>query len=274
MRSGFMPVLTPVASADDPRLEPYRAVRDRDLLDLHDGFMAEGEVILRVLARSCFHRAESVLLAEKRAEPLAPVLALLPADTPVYVAPQPVLDAVAGFHLHRGVLAFGRRGPALDADALTARFPAGALIVALFGVGNHDNMGGVFRNAAAFGADAVLLDEACCDPLYRKSIRVSVGAALLTPFARLPPDADPVAWFEAAGLTPLALSPSGAETLAEVRRPDRACLLLGSEGPGLPPSLLARARTVRIPMSAGFDSLNVAVASGIALHHLVAARTC
>ena len=142
------------------------------------------------------------------------------------------------------------------------------MVLALFGIGNHDNMGGLMRNAAAFGVDLVLLDATCCDPLYRKAIRVSVGAALVTPFARLDSENDPIAVLEGAGFTPIALSPSGSEQLKDLERPLRAALLLGAEGPGLPAAILARSRTVSIPMAGGFDSLNVATTSGIVLHHL------
>ena len=252
----------------DPRIEPYRDVRERDLVGRQGRFMAEGEVVLRGLVRSPRHRAVSALIAGKRAAALQPLLDALPPETPVYLAAQPVLDSVAGFHLHRGVLALGERADPPDPDALLAGLPARALVVAMVGIGNHDNVGGVFRNAAAFAADAVLLDAACCDPLYRKAIRVSVGAALAVPYARLPPGEDLASLLERHGFALLALSPAGAEPLAGVRRPARAALLLGAEGPGLPQPLLARSRRVAIPMTEGFDSLNVAVAAGVALHHL------
>ena len=155
-----------------------------------------------------------------------------------------------------------------SADALLSGLPAKALVVALFGIANHDNIGGVFRNAAAFGADVVICDAYCCDPLYRKAIRVSVGGVLITPFAQLAPGEDPVGLFQRHGFETLALSPGAGVTLAEVKRPDRAAVLFGTEGPGLPAHLLARATPVRIPMAEGFDSLNVATTSGIVLHHL------
>ena len=110
------------------------------------------------------------------------------------------MDAIVGFHIHRGILAHGLRPTDPGAAALLADLPARALVLALFGIANHDNMGGLFRNAAAFGADAVLLDATCCDPLYRKAIRVSVGAALKVPFARLRPGEDAVAMLAEAGL--------------------------------------------------------------------------
>jgi tRNA G18 (ribose-2'-O)-methylase SpoU len=143
-----------------------------------------------------------------------------------------------------------------------------ALVLGLFGIANHDNMGGLLRNAAAFGVDAVILDSDCCDPLYRKAIRVSVGAALVVPFARLSPGEDALALLERFGLEAIALSPSADLPLSRLIRPPKAALLLGAEGPGLAPGLLQRVRGVAIPMAAGMDSLNVATASGIAMHHL------
>ncbi|HEY3887711.1 MAG TPA: RNA methyltransferase, partial [Caulobacteraceae bacterium] len=217
-------------------------------------------------------RAASLLVAEKRLDRLAPLIDRLPAEVPVYAAGQGVMDAIVGFHIHRGVMAHGVRPADPGADALLRGLGPRALVLVLFGISNHDNMGGLFRNAAAFGADAVLLDAGCCDPLYRKAIRVSVGAALKVPFARLPAAEDPLAMLERTGFTALALSPSGAEPLAGLVRPDRAAVLLGTEGAGLDEALLRRARTVAIPMAAGWDSLNVAAASAIVLHQLTRAE--
>ena len=266
-----MPSIIPIDDPADPRLAPYRDVRDRDLAGRGGRFMAEGEVVLRTLIRGGRHAVESVLLAARRVAGLEDALAALPADTPVYAASQAVVDAVAGFPLHRGVLAVGVRAADPGAAARLGACGPRALVLAAFGIGNHDNMGGLFRNAAAFGCEAVLLDAACCDPLYRKAIRVSVGAALTTPFARLSADEDAPALLAAHGFEALALSPAGAEPLRRVARPPRAALLVGAEGPGLAPDLLARTRTVSIPMAAGFDSLNVATAAAIALHHLACA---
>jgi tRNA G18 (ribose-2'-O)-methylase SpoU len=257
----------------DPRIAGYRQVRERDLIGREGMFIAEGEVVLRMLVAQTRvdhgrFEAVSVLIAEKRLAGLAPMLASLPDTVPVYAAGQAVLDAIVGFHIHRGILALGRRTQAPDAEALLAGLPSRALVVGLFGSANHDNVGGVFRNAAAFGADAVILDAGCCDPLYRKAIRVSVGAALVVPFARLAPGEDALALFERHGLASIALSPGGETTLAELHRPDRVAVLLGAEGPGLPEGVLARAKTVRIPMAVGFDSLNIATASGVVLHQL------
>ena len=260
--------ITAIDDSDDPRIAAYRQVRERDLVGREGVFVAEGEVVLRMLVASRRFAPVSVLIAQKRVAGLAPMLARLPDEVPVYAAGQAVLDAIVGFPIHRGVLALGRRTETPTADDLLAGLPARALVVALFGIANHDNIGGVFRNAAAFGADAVLLDATCCDPLYRKAIRVSVGAVLVTPFTRLTPGDDVLALCDRHGFTPIALSPGGQMSLADLRRPDRALVMLGAEGPGLPSDLLARARGVRIPMAAGFDSLNVATTSGVVLHHL------
>ncbi len=261
----------PVVAVDDPadpRLEPFRDVKERDLVGRRGLFLAEGEVVVRQALRGG-HALEALLLAERRLAKLADVAAARP-DLPVYVAPQALLDGVAGFDVHRGILGLGRRGAERDADALLAAAPGRAVVLAVLGVGNHDNMGALFRNAAAFGVHAVLVGADGCDPLYRKAIRVSVGAVLTTPWARLPAGTDLPALLERRGFAPVALSPSGATALRELPRPPRAALIVGAEGPGLPTDLLARCRTARIPMAAGFDSLNVATAAAVALHHLQA----
>ncbi|MGJ3262942.1 MAG: TrmH family RNA methyltransferase [Salinarimonas sp.] len=254
----------PIDDPDDPRIADYQAIREKDLVGRAGRFVIEGEVALRIAAGRGRFALASVLLSDKRAA----LATAIPPDVPVHVAPQPVVEAIAGFPIHRGVLAIGLRGAEPDAATLLTGLPARALVVALIGLTNHDNVGGVFRNAAAFGADAVILDGETCDPLYRKAIRVSAGGALLVPFARAGGPLATIAALEAAGFTPLALSPRGKETLAGLARPPRAALVLGTEGPGLPDAVLARARTLRIPMAGGFDSLNVAVTCGIALHAL------
>jgi tRNA G18 (ribose-2'-O)-methylase SpoU len=257
-----------VDDPDDPRVAAFGDVRERDLAGRSGAFVIEGEVVLRTAVRLGRFGIDAVLLAEKRVEALADVLAQLGPETPVYIADQAVLDAIAGFHIHRGILALGRRGERARAADILAGLAPRALVVGLFGIGNHDNMGGVFRNAAAFGADAVLLAPDCCDPLYRKAIRVSVGAALTVPFGWFAADEDSLATLADFDFQALALSPSGAVALEHAVRPPRAALLLGAEGPGLDPALMARTTTVSIPMSGGFDSLNLATTSGVALYQL------
>lgn len=259
-------MLIPVTDPADPRLAPFMNVRDRDLQKSHgDAFIAEGESVLAVfLSPGSRFRPEALLIADNRVET---VLALAPPDDlPVFVAEQRVMDAIVGFPIHRGLLGLGRRGaPAAVADLLASR---PRLVVGLHGIANHDNMGGIFRNAAAFGAGAVLLDATSCDPLYRKAIRVSVGGVLKVPFTQLDPDAGLAQSLRAAGYRPLALSPRGTMRLDEVPVDRPLALLLGAEGPGLPDSEMAAADTVRIDMAGGFDSLNVATTSGIALYEL------
>ncbi len=264
-----MPRLISVDDPLDPRLEPFRAIKERDLVGRRGLFVAEGEVVVRtLLSPASRHGAEALLLAPGKAARLADALAGARGDLPVYEAPFEVLQAVAGFDVHRGVLAIGARAAEPDVAALLADAPSPAIAVGAFGLSNHDNMGGLFRNAAAFGAGAVLLDPTSCDPLYRKAIRVSTGAALRTPFARLPSEVAALDALEAAGFTLLALTPGGETRLRDLEPPPRAAVLFGAEGAGLPPQVLARARTIAIPMPAGFDSLNVATTSGIVLHQL------
>jgi tRNA G18 (ribose-2'-O)-methylase SpoU len=267
-RSSGVTRAIPIDDPADPRLADYRCVRERDLAG-RDGFIAEGQVVLEKLIRAGRHPLRSVLVAEKRLAGLADLLSELPDGVAVYAASQAAMDAVVGFHIHRGILAAGERRP-LDADALLAGLPARALVVGLVGIANHDNMGGLFRNAAAFGADAVLLDDSCCDPLYRKAIRVSVGAALTTPFARAGDAESLCRRLTGAGFSVVALSPQGLVDLADFTPAARTAALFGAEGPGLPQTLLGQVESVRIPMARGFDSLNVATASGIVLHHLAA----
>lgn len=254
---------------DDPRIAAYRDIRERDLTGREGLFVAEGEVVLRTLtspASRC--RPRSLLLADKRVAAMAEIIAAAPAGLPVYAASQPVLDAIAGFPLHRGLLALGEKPAPVAAAARLAGLGEDAVVVAASGIGNHDNMGGLFRNAAAFGAAAMLLDDQCCDPFYRKAIRVSVGAVLRLPTAEPLPLEELVDALEMAGFEVIALTPSASETLADVQPGGRRALLLGSEGPGLPRAIIGRCRPVGIPMSGGFDSLNVAATSAIALHHL------
>ncbi|QRM31165.1 RNA methyltransferase [Microvirga sp. VF16] len=261
-----MPI--PISEPDDPRIEAYRSVRERDLVGRQHRFVAEGEVVLRVLLKQSRFKIESLLLAENRLEGLSDALNVLAPEIPVYTANRTVMDAIVGFPIHRGILAVAHRPSLPPIEELLAQMPEKALVVGLVGLANHDNVGGIFRNAAAFGAGAVLIDQETCDPLYRKAIRVSVGGALVVPFTRVPSAGVMVHALQAASFDVIALSPSGREILSQVRSSRRTALLLGAEGPGLPMELMARTRTVSIPMSGGFDSLNVATTSGIALHHL------
>ena len=257
----------------DPRVVAYLDIRERDLAGRQGRFVAEGKVVLDLLLSAGRFAAESVLVLENRLAGLEDILRKAPADLPVYVATGAVMDAIAGFHMHRGILAIGRKGPPQAAEALLDALPARTLVVVLVGIANHDNMGSIFRNAAAFGADAVLLDATCCDPLYRKAIRVSVGAALKLPFASFADAAGFTATLDRRGYSQFALSPRGQTDIRDAKPSERLALYLGTEGEGLPENLLARLHTVRIGMAQGFDSLNVAAASAVALHHFSTNRS-
>jgi len=261
-------MLIPIDEPLDPRIEPYRAVRERDLVGRGERFIAEGEVVLRVLMTRSRFETESVLVAENRLQAVEDLIAASPDTLPVYVASRRVMEAIVGFPIHRGVLAVGRRSSAIPVREALARLPVHATVVGLIGLANHDNVGGIFRNAAAFGVDCVLIDRTTCDPLYRKAIRVSVGGSLIVPFAGVADAAAMVEELGHSGFECLSLTPSGRQNLTEVRPSGRTAVLLGAEGSGLPPDILARPRPVAIPMAAGFDSLNVATTSGIVLHHL------
>jgi tRNA G18 (ribose-2'-O)-methylase SpoU len=253
---------------EDPRIAGFRDIRERDLTGRQGLFVAEGEVVLNVLTSPrSLCRPVAFLLDRKRVEALTPVLARAPDSAPVYVADQSVLDSIAGFHLHRGILALGAKPAAPDLGACLSGLGPEAVVVVACGIGNHDNMGGIFRNAAAFGAGAVLLDAQCCDPFYRKAIRVSVGAVLRTPMTTGQDALVLIEGLRAAGFAVLALTPGATEPLDRAARGGRVAIVLGPEGPGLSPAVIDRCRPVGIPMSAGFDSLNVSVTSGIALHH-------
>lgn len=257
-----------IDDANDPRIAAYRDIRERDLVGRDGKFVAEGKTVLNVLFSNARLKAESVFLRENRVEGAEALLARVPQEVPIYVGSGAVMDQIAGFHMHRGVLAIGQRISEPAIDELLGQVPENALLVALAGIANHDNMGSIFRNAAAFGVDAVVMDGGSCDPLYRKAIRVSVGAALKVPFARGGTAEAMVSGLTERGFEILALSPRGDLDMADIRPGKRMALLLGSEGPGLPDSLLRRLTTVRIGMRDDFDSLNVAAASAIALHRL------
>jgi tRNA G18 (ribose-2'-O)-methylase SpoU len=263
---------------DDPqdtRIAYFRDIREKDMTRREGRFIAEGTVVLRMLAEA--HRrgngiaAEAVLVLKNRLAGIQDILGQFPEDVPVYVAEQTVIDAIAGFHLHRGILALGRRQNAPDFDAQLSVLPENALVVVACGISNHDNIGAIFRNAAAFGVDAVLLDQTSCDPLYRKALRVSVGSVLSVPYVRGGLDTDLVARLADAGFDIFCLSPSGQRRITDVAPQGRTALVLGTEGEGLSPEILSRFTVVSIAQAPGLDSLNVATAAGIALHEIASA---
>ena len=270
-----IPGLIRIEDPADPRIAGYRDIRERDLTGRMGLFVAEGTVVLRLLADA--HRAggrfeaESLFLLENRVTGLTDILAGLPETVPIYAASRAVMNAVAGFDIHRGVLALGRRKTAPSVADLVAALPESALVVAACGIANHDNIGAIFRNAAAFGADAVMLDETCCDPLYRKALRVSVGAVLRLPYARAGSIEAMLSTLTATGFEIWGLSPSGTADIRALTPGRRLALLTGTEGEGLPRSILDTIRTARIPQAPGLDSLNAGTATGIALYEMASA---
>ncbi len=253
----------------DERLADYRELTDVALRTKyeppHGLFIAEGELVLRRALRAGY-RPRSVLLDEGRVDQLADVSL---AGAPVYAADQSLLAAVTGFHVHRGILAsFHRRPLPTVADAIE-----GARRVAILeDVNNHTNLGAVFRGAAALGVDAVLLSPSCADPLYRRSVRVSMGEVFAVPYARLEPWPTALDALRTAGFSLLALTPAVdavpiQQIPAECR--GRTALLLGAEGAGLSGGVLAASDLrVRVPMRRGVDSLNVAAAAAVAFWEL------
>lgn len=257
----------------DPRIAEFRDIRERDLVGRHGRFIAEGTVVLRMLAaahgrETSVFRAEKILLLENRLDGIADLMAEFPPDVPVYVASGPVLDQIAGFHLHRGVLAVGRRAGEHDSAGLLASLGETALIGVCCGISNHDNIGSIFRNAAAFGVSALLLDETCCDPLYRKALRVSVGSVLSVPFARGGAALDLLEQVHQSGFAIWGLSPRGSRDIRDVPKVNRVALVTGTEGEGLPSHIMERFQTARIPQMPQLDSLNAATATGIALYEM------
>ncbi|MDZ7603635.1 MAG: RNA methyltransferase [Hoeflea sp.] len=256
----------------DVRIAEFTSMRDRDLAGRGDRFIAEGRVVLQALMDAEAGQGrfvlEKALILENRVEGVGDLLTRMGEACPVYVAGREVLDAAVGFAMHRGILAVGRHVPAPSLDQFLAGMPERALLVVACGIANHDNIGGIFRNAGVFGADGVVLDASCCDPLYRKAIRVSVGAALRVPFCRGGGIAELVGTLASAGFDIAGLSPQGVQALSAFQPGGRLALLMGTEGEGLPDDILKAVKTLRIEQAPGMDSLNVATASGIALWHV------
>ncbi|NAZ74722.1 rRNA methyltransferase [Kineococcus sp. T13] len=258
--------LTDPAHAD--HLRDYTSLKDVQLRARREPaeglFLAEGvEVVRRALAAG--HRPRSFLLSPAR---LADLEDVLPADAVVLVAPVEAFAALTGVDLHRGAIASMHRPPRRSvADLLAALPPGPARLVVLEDVVDHTNVGALFRSAAAFGVDGVLVSPRCADPLYRRSVRVSMGTVLHLPWARAedwPGDLD---LLRRAGFTVAALAlGEDAVSLADFAAPQRLALLLGTEGDGLSRRALGGADVVvRIPMDERVDSLNVAAASAVAL---------
>jgi tRNA G18 (ribose-2'-O)-methylase SpoU len=266
-------LIEPIDDPSDPRLADYRDLRDPDLRRRQGLFIAESrEVIRRLLACGRF-RVRSVLLTSAALEALRDLLETADPATRILLVPHELVRGVVGFNFHRGCLAVGERGAGPPLSSLLDP-PGGRLLLVLEDVTNPDNVGAVFRNAMAFAADGVLLSPGSADPLYRKAIRVSIGASLSLPFVRLRDWPGELRALRDAGYTIMALTPrADAIDIVEFGRmrpaPRRLALLLGAEGSGLSDAARSAADCdVRIAMRPGADSLNIATACGIALHRL------
>lgn len=268
----------PITEPGDRRVDDYRELHDaraRRRMEQPGGadpgfFVVEGAHAVRRLLASG-RRIRSVLVDQIRLEALGAGLAGLGA--PVLVADQPTLRAVAGFPVHRGVLAAADRWPLPDPAAVLA---GTARVAILEDINDHENLGVIFRSAGSLGIDAVLLSPRCGDPLYRRSVRVSMGHVLAVPWTRLEPWPDGLAAVAGAGFTLAAFTPAAdAESLAAWSPAvgERVAALLGAEGPGLSPAALAAAdRRLTIPMRSPADSLNVGSAAAIAFYSLVTSK--
>ena len=260
-----------VEDPEDPRLTDYREIRDAERRRRSGTFIAEGRQVVRRLLDVGRYRARSALVTPPALDALGAVLA--DARVPTYLVRQDIVNAIVGIEFHHGCLAVGERGAEQTPEAVLAE-ARGASVVLLEGLGDASNVGAIFRNALAFGAGAALLSPGTADPLYRKAIRVSAGAAVVLPFARLDDWPRDLERLRDGGYTLLALTPRAEAVDISVLgtscpRPARVALLLGTEGRGLSAGALAAADLqVRIPMAPEMDSLNVAAAGAVALHWL------
>ncbi|MFQ6172487.1 TrmH family RNA methyltransferase [Oryzobacter sp. R7] len=258
-----------VTAAEDPRLEDYVGLTDvalRRRTEPERGlYLAESEKVIRRALRAG-HRPRSYLMAERWLTDLADLVEAAAADgVPVYVGEHDVIEALTGFHLHRGALASMQRP---ELPPVAAVLEGARRVLVLEDVVDHTNVGAVFRSAAALGVDAVLVTPRCADPLYRRSIRVSMGTVFQVPWTRIDPWPGGVEVLRSLGFTTAALALTdesvGLDELA-ADPPERLALVLGTEGDGLSRRTLAAVDlTVRIPMAGGVDSLNVAAAGAVA----------
>lgn len=259
-------MLISIESLDDPRLDPYRSLKGQDTLRRGTRFIAEGiKVVERLLASS--YETESLLVVERRASEWENKA---PQHIPIYVVPESCGEQLVGFNFHVGVLACGRRKPVCSFEQLIANLPESATIVICPFCDNPENLGAIFRIARAFGVHSVWLGPQCCDPLSRRVLRVSMGNALEVPFRqtnRLMEEVEELRTAKQFQFVATVLDPRAAPLHRSNRSP-RLGVMFGNEADGLSSDCIERCdQRVTIPMSGGTDSLNVAIAAGIFLHH-------
>ena len=258
---------------DDPRVRDYLHLTDAAASRRGDVFIVEGRVALERVVASALD-VESLLITPQRAEQLDEVFGALPEDVPIYVADRDVIARTAGYDVHRGILAVGRRPASLAVEELLA---SSTRVVATEATSDHENLGSIFRNAAGLGLDGVLLDGRTADPLYRRCVRVSLGWSAVLPHARATSLAETSTAFTTAGFRTVALCPHHGDPVdvaaAAGTFDGRVALLLGAEGPGLDEDTIASAdAVVRIPMAGAADSLNVATAFAVVAAFAAARR--
>jgi tRNA G18 (ribose-2'-O)-methylase SpoU len=255
---------TRIERADDPRVADYRSLKERDLARDGGKFMAEGEYLVRRLLASKFEVA-SVFVSEKRLNRIAGDLR---EGVDVFVSPHEVMHEVLGFKFHSGIIACGRRGSSPTIAEVVR--PHGRTLLAICPeIANTENLGSMIRIAAAFGVDAMVLGERSCDPFFRQSARVSMGAVFQLPIVRSRDLLSDLHWLGGQGVTLMAtVLNDDAEALSRIEPPERVGLLFGNEAQGLSQAELELCdRRITIPMKLGTDSLNVAVAMGVFLYH-------
>ncbi|MEM9740070.1 MAG: RNA methyltransferase [Pseudomonadota bacterium] len=264
--------MVPIAIEDptDPRIAAYSAIKERDLTGRGDRFIVEGKITLDILVQRSRFKIESLFIADHRLSAVADILRGVPGDVPIYTASRDLFDAIAGFPVHRGVLACARKGQPLALESLARQ----DRVVLGIGLSNHDNVGALFRNAAGLGVKGIVLDRESCDPLYRKAIRVSAGTALWLPYFHGQTGEALINALKRQDHTLWALTPDKMATpIWDKAVPETLSLVVGAEGPGLGDDIIAACEPVSIPMASGVDSLNVATAAAIAMAVVDADRT-
>ncbi|AQX18759.1 tRNA G18 (ribose-2'-O)-methylase SpoU [Bartonella sp. CDC_skunk] len=259
--------ITTIHEADDPCLEAYRNIREKDLVGRQHQFIAEGKTILSSLLHSKEFSTLSLLVVAARLLSIMPILKETKPTCPIYCVPQKIMDDIAGFHVHRGMLGIGERKKLPSLKKFLQNLPEKALISVLCGISNYESMGAIFRNAAAFASTGIILDKTSCDPLYRKSIRASSGAALSVPYTRGDDIESIITALSNANFKLYTLSPSATCYLKDAKATKHTALIFGIEGNDLPTHILQKSETLRIPMAYGFDSINLATVSGLTLAH-------
>ena len=249
-----------ILDSADPRIAIYRDLKDKNLRR-DNAFIVEGKFILQTLLTRAQFEISSVLITEDRLLPLNQILTGVPAGVPIYISTPEIMAGIAGYHVHRGILAAGKANGSIF--SLPTYLNNKKRLAILSNISNPDNIGAIFRNAAGLGIEGIVLDDQCCSPLYRKAIRVSMGATLVLPWLQTSSIEEIILQFKEMNFTIYALSLQSAVALEDTEFASYSAFLFGEEAHGLPPHIQIQCRPVTIPMSDGTDSLNVAATSAI-----------